>query len=316
MRNDLSPKELAMVIGVSESSLKRWVDEGRLTASRTAGGHRRIPLHEAIRFIRDTNATITNPELLGFVDLSQPQVEAVLKGQSEVALKEALEAGRADEARGLILASHLKMRSFAHLCDGPIAYAMHRIGELWLHSERGVMIEHRAVEIVNDAIHHIRSSMEPIDPSAPVAIGGGAEGDPYMLPSLLAATTLREVGFRDVPLGANTPMRSLADAAQEHSPRLIWVSMSTEDGRDRSIEGLRQLSALAEEIGAALAVGGRAVFAKPLPEDIRAYQVATMSELASLGRGLIARGVDDETGHANGSPRWKGHKLARDRQLK
>ncbi|MBX3386145.1 MAG: excisionase family DNA-binding protein [Phycisphaeraceae bacterium] len=319
MRNDLSPKELASVIGISESSLKRWVDEGRLTASRTAGGHRRIPLYEAIRFIRDTNATIADPELLGFTDLSHDQVRAVLEGHADVALKEALEAGRANEARGLILACHLKMRSVAHLCDGPIAFAMHRLGELWLHSERGVMVEHRAVEIVIEAIHHIRSSMQPTQPEAPIAIGGGAEGDPYVLPSLLAATTLREVGFRDVPLGPNTPMRSLADAAREHNPRLIWVSMSTDEGRDRSMEGLRELSVVAENLNAVLAVGGRAVFAKLLPEDVKAVQISTMAELASLGRGVLSRSrvgkPDRPRGGKHEQTRWSGHKLARDRQM-
>ena len=58
MRHVLSPKELAQAIGVSESSLKRWADEGLLRATRTAGGHRRIPLAEAIRFLRDTQATL------------------------------------------------------------------------------------------------------------------------------------------------------------------------------------------------------------------------------------------------------------------
>ena len=46
----LSPRQLAVAIGVSESSLKRWADDGRLAVERTAGGHRRIPLPEAVRW--------------------------------------------------------------------------------------------------------------------------------------------------------------------------------------------------------------------------------------------------------------------------
>ena len=60
----LSTRELADALGVSESSLKRWVDSGRISALRTEGGHRRIPLAEAMRFIRDTAAPIARPELL------------------------------------------------------------------------------------------------------------------------------------------------------------------------------------------------------------------------------------------------------------
>ena len=55
MKSVLSPKELAAAIGVSESTLKRWADDGLIVFSRTAGGHRRIRLAEAIRFIRENH---------------------------------------------------------------------------------------------------------------------------------------------------------------------------------------------------------------------------------------------------------------------
>ena len=66
----LTPKDLADAIGASESALRRWVDGGRIRMLRTAGGHRRIPLQEAIRFVRQTGATIVRPELLGLNQLA------------------------------------------------------------------------------------------------------------------------------------------------------------------------------------------------------------------------------------------------------
>src|SRR5690242_3719305 len=60
----LSPRDLADALGVSESSLKRWVDAGKLAAFRTEGGHRRIAVSEALRFIRETGAPVARPELL------------------------------------------------------------------------------------------------------------------------------------------------------------------------------------------------------------------------------------------------------------
>lgn len=286
MNRNLSPKDLALVIGVSESSLKRWVDEGRLIATRTAGGHRRIALHEAIRFIRDTHQSLSRPELLGLSDLTSAPLAAVTSGAGEAALHRALENGQAELARGLILAQYLAARSFASVCDAGIAHAMHRIGELWRHSETGIMVEHRATEIVIDSVHQVRSTLPPPPEGAPVAIGGSAPGDPYILPTLMAATTLQECGFRDVNMGPNLPFESFLAAIKEYQPRLVWLSATHLDDRDGFVQGLVRVSQAVAQTGATLALGGRAIYSLPLPELPATHIVMSMSELAALGRAI------------------------------
>ncbi|MGB5390214.1 MAG: helix-turn-helix domain-containing protein, partial [Thermoanaerobaculia bacterium] len=70
MKDVLSPKEFAQAIGVSESSIKRWVDSGTIPASKTAGGHRRIAMSEAVRFLRETKTPLLHPDILGLPDVS------------------------------------------------------------------------------------------------------------------------------------------------------------------------------------------------------------------------------------------------------
>ncbi|MDX1683088.1 MAG: excisionase family DNA-binding protein, partial [Phycisphaeraceae bacterium] len=70
-KSTLSPKEMALTIGVSESSVKRWVDEGQIEATRTSGGHRRISVPEAVRFVREEDYPLLRPDLLGLADLSK-----------------------------------------------------------------------------------------------------------------------------------------------------------------------------------------------------------------------------------------------------
>src|SRR5918993_5015465 len=106
MEKLLTTKDLAEAIGASESSLRRWTDSGAIRTSRTAGGHRRIPLEEAVRFIRETGATVVRPELLGIADLARPDPRAQRLPEGEE-LFAALREGDRGLVRGLILSRYL-----------------------------------------------------------------------------------------------------------------------------------------------------------------------------------------------------------------
>jgi len=54
----LSTIEAARMLGVAVSSVSKWVDEGRLLAGRTPGGHRRIEKEDFIRFLHQQNFRI------------------------------------------------------------------------------------------------------------------------------------------------------------------------------------------------------------------------------------------------------------------
>jgi len=288
MNSHLSPKDLALVIGVSESSLKRWVDEGRLEAARTVGGHRRIAMHDAVRFIRETGAMVVRPDLLGMPDLTDGPVTTVANGGAETALQSALQAGKAVQARGIILAQYLDSRSVAGVCDGLITHAMHRIGELWRHSEQGITIEHRALGICIEAMHQIRQLLPPAPESAPVAVGGALESDPYTLPTLMAATCCLEMGIRDINLGPDTPVDSLLDAARTSKARFIWLSVSVVGEKVNLVERIQRLAEGAAAIGASVLLGGRAVYGLSLPPMKSTHMIHSMAELGSFARSALA----------------------------
>src|ERR1043165_8078878 len=46
----LTTRQLARMWQVSEATIKRWADAGRLHPARTVGGHRRFALSEVLRF--------------------------------------------------------------------------------------------------------------------------------------------------------------------------------------------------------------------------------------------------------------------------
>lgn len=298
MEKLLSTKDLAAAIGASESSLRRWTDSGAIRTSRTVGGHRRIPLSEAVRFIRETRATLVRPDVLGLgAELAlAPSGEG--GGDEDAARAEAvfraLSDGDAAACRAHVLGMYIAGRSVASIFDGPLGRAMHRVGELWQHGPAGILVEHRASDIAWQVVADLRRLIPPPAPSdpaaaaAPVAIGGAPAGDPYALPSMMAAAVLAGEGYVEVNFGPNTPIAPLADGAAERGARLVWLSVSVPaDAAGPLRRDVETLGARLRERDAHLVVGGRhAAGVSPQRPAPNVHVLQTMAELAAFARGI------------------------------
>ena len=220
MKQVLSPRQMATVLGVSESSIKRWVDDGAITSTKTAGGHRRISVSEAISFIRRQGLSIAEGELIGL-----PRVNAD-HGSTNAAIKESLLQGDQPALERLLVDHYAAGGSVASICDGGIRDAFVHIGELWQHQEEGIFIEHRAVDTCLGALSSLGSLLPKPDDNAPHALGGAPSDDPYIIPSLMASICLSEQGFKTTNLGPNTPWETFIAAAKQTNPKLIWIAAS------------------------------------------------------------------------------------------
>ncbi len=285
MRSIVSPRELAEAIGVSESSVKRWVDHGDIEAMRTAGGHRRISLQEAGRYLRERSIPLVRPDVLGLSDLA-----AFGEGESEVGDTAArffdyLRRGAEPEARGLVLSQYLEGLSVAEIIDGPLCAAMTRIGELWTHEPSGIFWEHRATQIAMQALARLRLLLK-VPADAPVAVGGAPAGDRYILPSLAVAAVLEGEGVRAVNLGAETPAETLGLGAEDHNVQLVWLSVSFVVAPDQLRDDILGLLPALAERGAPLVVGGSQAKKLRLPKSDLLYVGGSMAELEALVKGM------------------------------
>ncbi|MDQ3335411.1 MAG: excisionase family DNA-binding protein [Myxococcota bacterium] len=277
----ISPRYLSEALGVSESSLKRWVDSGKISAVRTEGGHRRIELAEALRFIRETGTPVVKPELL-----DMPEIASAREHGDR--LYDHLIAGDALAVRGWLFARYLEGETVAQIADGPVRSAMHALGDLWRHDAQGVFVEHRATAVVLQAVAQLRSMLSETPASAPLALGCAPAGDPYLLPSQLAGMVVEEAGMRAVNLGPDTPVAALEHAVAQHRPKLVWLSITTTLAPARARAIVRWLGALPASITAVIG-GQESATLGSLPTRVK--RVTSMDELAEIARDLTrARG--------------------------
>lgn len=251
-----SPRQLAEALGVSESSVKRWCDQGLIAVERTAGGHRRLTLPAALRFLRATGTPLARPRLLGLVGF---EAAAGGPGEAHARLLEALAAGDEEAVRGTLFGLYAAGRSIADLCDREVAAAFAEIGSRWQHGRLEVYEERRAVVVVHHVLHDLRAALERPAAGAARALGGTLAGDWSTLPTAMAELALREIGWDARSLGAGQPAATLAAAVAAEAPRLFWISVSYAESPERLRADLEVVHAACVAGGTALAVGGRAV---------------------------------------------------------
>ncbi len=295
MKEAISPKDFAEAIGVSESSVKRWVDQGLLNASRTAGGHRRIARDEALRWLRDHPTPIVRPDRLGLPEatgLVEPTtpLEAIAAD-----LRDDLLQGREVEARGRVAGAWIAGHAVALIADELIRPVLAHIGTLWEHNDAGIYVEHRATQICLGALQalHGLALGEPAVQTVPdacpalkpVAVGGAPSGDPYLIAPLLAATVLGEAGFHAINLGPETPLPVLGLAAEQLDASLVFVSMGSLP-IERTLRDLQQLADRLTANRIQLAIGGRFVDAGLAQRVPSAFIGRSFGELAAFARGL------------------------------
>lgn len=247
--------------------MKRWIDAGEVAAARTAGGHRRVSRREAVRFIRERGFPLADLSALRMPELAGvPRADASGPVTADT-LVEAFQAGEAGRARALIVAEYVRGESVADLCDGLMRETLQRIGKLWREHDRleGIGVEHEVTDTFIHALGQVRSLVAMPGPDAPVAVGGAIAGDPYIIPSLMAATVLEDLGFDVTNLGPDTPAEVLAATAQRRKADLVWCSVSTDASLETLQRESQELVSRFANPGVRVIVGGRKANEESLP---------------------------------------------------
>jgi excisionase family DNA binding protein len=253
----VTPKQVAQAIGVSESSLKRWCDRGLLSTVRTAGGHRRLALDDVFQFLRQSGQQLVRPELLGLPSNTGQAATVIDRAREQI--RDALMGGDVDQCRRIVFDLYLARQSACEICDHLLATAFHDLGDCWARGEMSIYRERRACEIGFTLLHELRSAVRTPPATAPIAIGGSLESDPYRLPTAMVEVVLRELGWQAMSLGTRLPATTIADALRDIRPRLLWISVSCVESVSAFLEEYAHLHRVATENGSAVVVGGRAL---------------------------------------------------------
>lgn len=262
-----SPKQVAERLGVSESSVKRWLDQGTVPILRTAGGHRRVSQESVEQLLEQLKATSGFPRLSEIEDDAPANSGGATKdlandwrgkaiGELADAFRDSLLDGDEPQCRRLLDSVIDRGHSPSTAADLLITPAMHGFGHQWERGELAIYQERRACGISIELLAALKRQL-PANAKGPVAIGGSPEGDQYQLPTAMVELALSECGWNAKSLGCNLPMSEFASAVREYRPRVLWISLSWLADEHKFV---RDFNAMVDELPkeTAVLIGGRA----------------------------------------------------------
>ena len=132
--------QVAKALGVSVSTVKRWVDDGVLPAYKTAGGHRKLLRADVLEFARRGDLPHADLSYLAGASRRTPQAAPT---EISAELYQSLLVGDVLRVRSLIQGEFRRGTSIENLADQIIGPAMTRVGQDWETGRLDVMEEHR-----------------------------------------------------------------------------------------------------------------------------------------------------------------------------
>ena len=171
-----SPKQIGHALGVSEASIKRWVDKGKIECVKTSGGHRKIPMSALVEYIHKNNKQLVNPEVLNIPE-SSGRVKDKMK-QSAIMLRKSFQECDEYKIRGIIYDLFLSGKTPQEIFDNLIAPALHQLGCDWEEGTVDCFQERRTIQICIRTLYGLIHFPQP-EGDAPVAILGTLSNDPY-----------------------------------------------------------------------------------------------------------------------------------------
>jgi MerR family transcriptional regulator, light-induced transcriptional regulator len=256
----LSTVDVARLFDVTETTVKRWADDGTLRCHKTPGGHRKFPMRNVVEFAERNKFEPVGVLALSMRDGLGASIQVAILDRDFPSLVNAFveKALSPDRTDLYLFFSFLYEHRIAlwEIYDKVLYPGMRELGERWQRGEIGINQEHRASYETLDALARLQSEIfvKPDNGKSVVFACPGEELHEIGLRS--AAYMFEAEGWTTHYVGARTPAVAVISAIQDLRPSLLALSLTYPADPGRALEDLRLLSATVHSMGVPVVVGG------------------------------------------------------------
>lgn len=243
--------EAARVLGVGDTTLKRWTEEGRIACERTAGGHRRFRRDVVLQFRARMGG-----ERPGDAPPAAAEAGETREGDSRAWLDEPGDPSEPIAMSSRLLDLRARSRDWAEAGDRLCAGLLTEIGERWVSGRLTCAEEHALSRSVEASLVKVAHAM-PVAAEAPLMVLACIAGERHTLGLSLVETAVRERGMAVKFLGADVPTHDIVKAVRGHRPVAVGLTASRHPRPTADLlEPARTVAQACAEVGARLFLGG------------------------------------------------------------
>lgn len=288
----LSTADVARLFHVTETTVKRWADEGTLTCQKTPGGHRKFDMRSVIEFAEKNNFEPFGALAIPEGDHLGQRIQVAVLGRDFPALVAAFveKALSPDPTDLSLFLSYLYQHRVQlwEIHDLIVRPGMEEIGARWMRGEIGVNHEHRASYETLEALVKLQTQIR-VKPAKGRSAVCSCLGDELHDIGLRCASHLFESeGWATTYLGARTPVEAVATAIRETHPTVVSLSVTYVPPGGIPAQECRCIADAARDVKARVIFGGRGAHALPRdpawPGSIHASSRDLLTSIESIER--------------------------------
>jgi len=273
----LSTQEVARLINVTETTVKRWADGEKIPCHKTLGGHRKFLLKDIVQFAEQNVYPLSGTVAPRLPQRQAQTLEVAVQTRNyqkiaQLFYDEALKADRKalHEMLSYLCKHHIPLPILADQVVKPV---MARMGDQWRAGKLDIDQEHLTSNTVLEALVNLNPELHRKPSHGLTAVCACTEGDYHELGLRMLSYTLETEGWKVYYLGANTPVQTLRSYMRSTRPELLCLSAMMIEGKKELIGNIRSIGKTARAIGAAYVVGG-SFSGDYVPGDFNCHYIA------------------------------------------
>lgn len=225
----LNSKEVASIMGVNVSTIKRWTDSGKLDCYQTIGGHRKFLLSHLKNFLKEKINQKLKVNIIQYLNKGDKELVQRIdridyKYLRDYLFQLGLQQG-VDSIHDVINSLLIKGEPQYRIYDELILNVLNRIGDLWSNNKLSIADEHIMTETIRNVMYRIHSEISKNNVKIPKkVICMTLTNDEHEIPLVMIQSILDEINIPSTNLGPNIPVPEIESKIQVVNPTHLIIS--------------------------------------------------------------------------------------------